>query len=371
MMLVKRRWFFAVAILLTLAGCAANRSNSAPVAIATPAGPAPLDLCPDLTQSQPDAPASVANQPGYTQLAISVTDASGKPVPGLRQSDFSVDLLGKHLPIVYFAGEEHSAPTSLVVVMDESGSMYGKLVAPPDMLAAIRGKISAVVGGLNRCDEVALVMASGALVAGGEPNMHKVRVLQPFTTGHTLPLRYLYEYTPYGETSLYDAIDLGLQTAAGAHYRQRALIVISDGIDNSSTTKKDQLAARLRQSRIEFFAVGIGDPSAGENPQGAMLGALVIEFHSVGKLDAKDLSDLATAANGQFIEASSLRKDQGQSFAKALQKVSDNLGSSYLIGVVVPSHVEAPSAPPNVTVPSRPDAVVTTRVIPAAQSLGS
>jgi VWFA-related protein len=365
----------SIAAILACAGCATNQSNNGPVAIATPTAPPPLNLCPDPAQStdgQSAATAAAANQPGYTQLAISVTDASGKPLPGLRQSDFSVDLPGQHLPIVYFASEEHTAATSLVIVIDESGSMHGKLVAPNDMLPAIRGKISGVVGTLNRCDEFALVMASGALLTGNQSETNKVRVLQPFTTDHRLLLGDIYAYTPQGETSLYDAIDMGLQTADGAHYRQRALIAITDGIDNTSTTKKDQLTASLRRSRVEFFVIGVGDPSISVNSAPIAIGPFLVGTPSdLVRLDAQSLSDLSAAANGQFIEAQAVTKDQGASFAQALQRVSDTLGSSYLIGVVVPPRVEAPSAPPNVTLRSHPDAIVKTRVVPAEQSPSS
>ena len=195
---------------------------------------------------------------------------------------------------------------------------------------------------------------------------NKVRVLQPFTTDHGLLLSDIYAYTPQGETSLYDAIDMGLKTAEGAHYHQRALIVITDGIDNTSTTKKDQLTASLRRSRVELFVIGVGDPSIGVNSAPIAIGPFLVGSQSdLVRLDAKSMSDLSAAANGQFIEAQAVTKDQGASFAQALQRVSDTLGSSYLIGVVVPPRVEAPSAPPNVTLRSHPDAIVKTRVVPA------
>jgi VWFA-related protein len=367
----------SIAAILACAGCTVTQSSNPAVAVASPALPAPLNLCSDPAESAPGQPPSVAvgaaaKQPGYTQLAISVTDASGKPVTDLRQSDFSVDVPGQHLPIAYFIGEKHSTPTSLVVVIDESGSMSGKLVAPNDMLPPIRSKISTVVGTLNRCDEVALVMASGALPNGDHSETNKVRVLQPFTTDHALLLRLMYEYTPSGQTSLYDAIAMGLQTASGAHYRQRALLVITDGIDNTSTTKKDDLVAELRRSRVEFFVVGVGDPAVESDSRPLAFGPFVMGAQpDLARMDAQDLSDLSAAANGQFIEASAVTKDQGESFAQALQRVSDSFGASYVIGVVIPPHVGAPGALPKVTLPAHPGVVVTTHALPAAQSPGS
>ena len=365
-----------VAAILACSGCAGTQSNNPAVATASTL-PAPLNLCPDPAESNSGQTPSVAaaaaeKQPGYTQLAISVADASGKQVQGLRQSDFSVDVPGQHLPIVYFTGEQESAPTSLVVVIDESGSMHDKLVAPNDMLAPIRSKISTVVGTLNRCDEIALVMASGALLNGDQSETNKVRVLQPYTTDHALLFRYMYQYTASGQTSLYDAMEMGLQTVAGAHYRQRALLVITDGIDNTSTTKKDDLVAGLRRSRVEFFVVGVGDPSIESNSLPLPFGPFVMGASpDLAGMDAQNLSDLSAAANGQFIEASAVTKDQGESFGQALQRVSDSLGSAYVIGVVVPPHGGTPGAPPKVILPGHPSAIVTTRVVPAAESPGS
>ncbi|MGH7779161.1 MAG: VWA domain-containing protein [Candidatus Binataceae bacterium] len=368
MRFASRLRLFAIAMLLAVAGCASTRSdNPAPVAIAAPSGPAALDLCPDPAAQSPSvAPAALADRPGYTQLAVSVTDASGKPIPGVRQSHFRVDILGQNLPILYFAGVAQDAPISLVIVMDDSGSMHGKLVVDPDAVPVARKRILTVTETLNRCDEVAIVMASGARANGDRSEVNKVRVVQPFTTDHALAVHNIYEYVPEGETSLYDAIALGLTTISGAHYRNRALLVITDGIDNTSTTKEDQLIAKLRRSDIRFFVIGIGDPSAQTNSPELSIGPFVMGGTDLARMDAKNLSGLATAANGRFYEASAVGKDQGESFAQALQKVSDSLGGSYVIGVVVPPRVEAPRALPRVTVSNQPGATVATRLVPSS-----
>src|ERR1700731_3395957 len=83
----------------------------------------PLDLCrlPDLP------PPGVMSRSGYTQLAVSVTDPNGAPLVGLKKPDFTVRSDGKPSPIVYFREESSlTAPVSLVIVGDVSGSMFQK-----------------------------------------------------------------------------------------------------------------------------------------------------------------------------------------------------------------------------------------------------
>src|ERR1700685_1957492 len=63
--------------------------------------PDPLDLCrlPDLP------PASMLSRPGYTQLAVSVTDPNGAPLDGLKKSDFTVRSGANSDRIAYFRQE--------------------------------------------------------------------------------------------------------------------------------------------------------------------------------------------------------------------------------------------------------------------------
>ena len=63
-------------------------------------------------------------------------------------------------------------------------------------------------------------------------------------------------------TALYDAIASGLDHLARGTHARRALVVISDGIDNASRIRFDDALERALASNAAVYAVGLVDPIA-------------------------------------------------------------------------------------------------------------
>ena len=61
---------------------------------------------------------------------------------------------------------------------------------------------------------------------------------------------------PFGRTALYDAIYLGLEKMKSASNDRRALLLISDGEDNSSRYSAAAVKDFARESEVEFYAIG-------------------------------------------------------------------------------------------------------------------
>ncbi len=141
-----------------------------------------------------------------------------------------------------------------MVVVDESGSMESKLVVrdDPSALQRLRQDLGEATKKLNRCDEIA------ALAVAGHPSNesenpskdNQVRLIQPTTTDHALALRRITDQVPYGQTALYDGITQGLQLIESAHYPNRAMIVVTDGLDNTSDTRLDEALNRAKQDSV-------------------------------------------------------------------------------------------------------------------------
>jgi von Willebrand factor type A domain len=376
---------FATTAATLVAACSSTQQSGqsntpTPVFVAKPAAPQVLNLCADPSRP-PDA---ISSKPGYTQMSVIVTDQSGKPISGLDQSDFVVWRDKENLPIVFFRGNRAAAPVSVVVVIDESGSMQAKLVAPPDKLPAIRSKIEAVVEKLNRCDELAMVSAGGApmnkvpprgiaVIVGGQtismsgnPHNREVTVLEPFTTDHLAPMQNLYKFTPYGQTSIYDALDEAIRMLAQAHYRSRAIILVTDGMDNTSTLTEKQAISDALRLGVRIFAVGIGDPSASAESATYTTGPFTVTDESA-RLDKQSLIPITRDTGGALFVAGDVSKDDGASLAAALRKISDALGSGYSIGVLASGKGPWPHALPNVGVAKNPSAVVRVYAEPAAE----
>jgi Ca-activated chloride channel family protein len=381
--LIRAAIVFASAALAAalLAGCAAQphayQPPPTPVFVANPAAPPVLNLCADPNRP----PDEIASRPGYVQMTAIVTDESGKPIAGLKQSDFVAWEGSNNLPIVFFRSDIAPAPVSAVVVVDESGSMEAKLTAKPDKLPKIRAKIDAVVKGLNRCDELAFVIAGGVkftkeqvaqLMAGQTPRLtqvsasRKVTVVEPFTTDHVAPMENLYNYTPYGQTSIYDAIDEATRMLANAHYRRRAIILITDGMDNTSTVTARKAISGAQRLGVRTFVVGVGHLETGPRAPMIQIGPNVFGSPDYDRLESKSLIPLASSTGGALFTAGDVSKDDGASLASALRNVGNALGSGYTVGVIAPAMNESDRPLPNVGISANLKAIVRAYVEPPA-----
>jgi hypothetical protein len=367
---------------LAMAGCAAHGTSRQQTPQPAPPIEAPLKLC-----KPPEAPPpDVRNKPGYVQLAVSVTDASGKPIAELRRSDFVVETETQPLPIEFFRDDRNSAPTSLAIIVDASGSMEEKLgVNDSTKLESVRQALSDVTAKLDACDEVAILTFGGreanGIPPGREPYRNPgsrseswrswspfpatafdIRLLQPWTTDHKLAMSRLTDQVPYGRTPLYDSIHQGLQLLAAAHYPNRVLVLITDGMDTSSGITKDTALAEARQSRIPIYAVGLGDPKAPERWYRRGIGRLILG-PGIGaeRVDERTLKEFSEATGGKTFIVSSIDKDSGATFIAALATVTSIVGKSYAIGVTTPAARTAEL--PTISIANRPGAIIRARPI--------
>ena len=65
-----------------------------------------------------------------------------------------------------------------------------------------------------------------------------------------------------GRTALLDGILLGLHTMKKAHNPRKALVVISDGGDNSSRYTESEIKNLVKESDAQIYAIGIYEPRA-------------------------------------------------------------------------------------------------------------
>ena len=73
-----------------------------------------------------------------------------------------------------------------------------------------------------------------------------------------------------GHTALYDAVQVALDHLAKSHLTKKALFVISDGGDNKSVRKMDEVVKSADLSGALFYAVGIYDVLDGDANPGAI-----------------------------------------------------------------------------------------------------
>jgi VWFA-related protein len=172
-------------------------------------------------------------------VTATVIDSHGRFVTGLRRSDFTVYEDGRPVEIAYFSAER--VPLSLGIVLDTSGSMAG-------------AKIQAARAALDR-------FLTNLLGPGDEVFLYRFdttpRLVQGWTTEHSLISAELARLHPDGATSLYDAIARALPMVQTGRHRKKALLVISDGIDTSSDMDRQRLKQLIRESETLVYAIGM------------------------------------------------------------------------------------------------------------------
>ncbi len=172
------------------------------------------------------------------ELYTAVTDRHGRPVEGLSQSDFQVLEDGRPQKIQKFQQVEN-LPLTVGVMIDTSGSMASSL---SDAQAAATDFLTGILKPGDRCFVLSFSDSPRLLMA---PTSDKSAC-----TGALGSLR------AEGSTSLYDALVTSLYYFR-AFRGQRALIVLSDGEDNSSHLPYRSALEFARRSGVAIYTVGL------------------------------------------------------------------------------------------------------------------
>ena len=172
-------------------------------------------------------------------VTATVTDEDGRFVPSLTKDDFTVFENGRRQEISHFSSER--TPVSLGIALDTSGSMT------PDKMAAARSAIDRFIYDLLDQDDELFFLEFASYA----------RVTQDWTTDRSAISRAVGRVDPVGGTALYDAIARALPVAAAGRHKKKAVLVISDGNDTSSSISVQLLRQRIRESEVLVYALGV------------------------------------------------------------------------------------------------------------------
>jgi Ca-activated chloride channel family protein len=192
----------------------------------------------------------------HTELVavpVVVTDASGQHVSGLTQDSFRVFEDGRPQPIAVFHHGE--GPVTLGLIVDRSQSMRPKN-------AALLSVVSALLQSSRPEDELFAVDFNDRVMFALSPG-------QAFTSNVAELAAALTAVRAEGRTALYDGVAEGLQHLELGHGDKRALIVLSDGGDNASGRKYDEVLALARRSDAVIYAIGLLSSSPSEEEEDA------------------------------------------------------------------------------------------------------
>ena len=206
---------------------------------------------PAQAQSPLDARVAQVDTSAYpvVKLYISVTDASGKPTPGLTARDFAITEDGQPITIDEFVGGG-AGSIDTVLVIDRSGSMDEN-----DKMDGAKDAARAFVRQMRPGDRTAIIAFSS------QPEL-----VQPFTDDADLLDRAIRRIRPGGSTALYDSMIAGVEQLGGLGGR-RALLLLTDGRDMlaagdptpaSRATLSQAIQVAVKDG-ISVQAIGLGD----------------------------------------------------------------------------------------------------------------
>jgi Ca-activated chloride channel homolog len=172
-------------------------------------------------------------------VTATVTDDGGRFVPSLTKDDFAIFENGRRQEISHFSNDR--TPVSLGILLDSSGSMTA------DKMAAARSAIDRFIYDLLGRDDELFFMEFASTA----------RVGQAWTGDRAAISRAVGRVDPVGGTALYDAISKALPMAAAGRHKKKAVLVISDGNDTSSSISVALLRQQIRDSEVLVYALGV------------------------------------------------------------------------------------------------------------------
>jgi Ca-activated chloride channel family protein len=187
----------------------------------------------------------IDRQPQTTvgRISITATDDTGRWIQDLRKQDLTVYEDGIQRPVLSLQ-RDVDTPISMGIVVDTSGSMSWKL-------AAAEAALQHFVRTLNPNDQFFLIAFSD-----------RAFLLQGFTDNPADLNRAIGLLHAEGQTALYDAVVQGLQKVEQGRWPKKALLVMTDGMDNASSNSLNDVIQAGRRGGVLIYTVGIGTTGA-------------------------------------------------------------------------------------------------------------
>jgi VWFA-related protein len=199
-------------------------------------------------------PSFTARSSDLVVLSVNVFDRDHQLIPDLSEGQFLVYDNGRRQPIEVFSGE--GTPVSVALVIDNSSSMRKKA-----------GEVVAATLAFARAsdpDDELFILEFNDRVRDA---LEGRRVT---ADDHAELLAALQSLKPQGQTALYDALIAGLDHLERATRLRRVLVLMSDGGDNASAARLDDVLARARKSNVTIYTIGLFDDGSPETNPGIL-----------------------------------------------------------------------------------------------------
>jgi Ca-activated chloride channel family protein len=217
----------------------------------------------DKPETQPtEDDGEVKVQVDLVTLTLTVTDYYGRYVSGLTKEAFTVWDDNEEQEITYFSDAD--APVSIGILFDISGSMSN------EKIVKARNALERFINTSHPNDEYFLIAFNS-----------RAQLLMDRTRDGEAVLQKLTLVEPKSNTALYDACYLGVERVTRGVHQKKAMLIISDGQDNSSRYNFKEVRRLMKESDVVIYAVGIMDGRDAASMEGMQGQALLDELSSV------------------------------------------------------------------------------------------
>ena len=170
-------------------------------------------------------------------LYVAVNDQRGVPISGLGKENFRVWEDGAEQQVRHFTNDD--VPFTLGMVLDRSGSM---MMVIDDVYRAALHTFEA-----TRPEDESFVIVFN----------DQIDLVQDFTSDRKTLQHALHKVEAGGQTALYDAVYTAINHIRKGKYRKKALLVVTDGADNSSETSFRDLLQVAKESEVLVHVIGV------------------------------------------------------------------------------------------------------------------
>lgn len=238
---------------------------------------------------------------GYVMIPFTAIGPKGKPLTDLRSGEVKLFVDGTPVRSDMFE-KSQNAPVSFTILLDGSGSM-----ALAGKMDSARAAIGALLAHRQPGDDFSLFVFAES----------EARELVPFTDDASAITGALATVTPFGKTAFFDALSTMPERSRLGRNPSRAVVLLSDGIDNASQLTRENLARMLQGVAVPIYPLGIRDP---HEP-------------SVAKRTREELSDINLLEEVASLTGGKLYLgNEPQQIALAVSGIEKDLRAQYLIG---------------------------------------
>jgi len=238
-------------------------------------------------------------------LTVTVTNRAGRPVSGLTSSEFTIFEDGARQTLSYFSTVE--SPVDVAFLLDTSSSMNRELPLAREAACGLARRLRA---------------GDRGAVAGVAESMFEA---QPLTTDVASVERAIRSIHASGATAIYEAVYILLREFERGNrntpeLRRKAIVLLSDGLDNASRIEFDDLLDSVRRSDVVIYVVLLDRDLRNAMGSSESASAVQAEFA---------MRSLARDSGGRMFTPQS-----GAELSGIYDTIAYELGNQYVLGYI-------------------------------------